>query len=313
MAYLKRIITFLNRHRYDITLIPLEILIYKLLPANKKILLNAWAIFHLSHITKKRNYGDDLNIYILKALSNCYILNSNSLKNKTEHLLAIGSILTYCNKKSIIWGSGVMHPNMPLKEKPKKVLAVRGKLSREYLIKNGVDCPEVYGDPALLLPYIYQPQTEKKYQYGIIAHWQDETDLEYITLFQALSKIGKVKVISLTQYKNWKTVIDQIIECEYILSSSLHGLIISDAYKVPNAWIEFSHPVNGDRFKYYDYFSSVNRDEKLPLIINSDFKINELNKKLNAYQSININLSPLINAAPFKIKLKYKTAISEII
>lgn len=313
MAYLKRVITFLNRHCYDIPFIPLEILIYKLLPANKKILLNAWAIFYLSHIIKKRNYGDDLNIYILKTLSNCYVLNSSVLKNKTEHLLAIGSILTYCNKNSIIWGSGIMHPNIPLKEKPKKVLAVRGKLTREYLIKNGVNCPEVYGDPALLLPYIYQPQTEKKYQYGIIAHWQDEAKLEYTTLFQILSKIGKVKVISLTKYKNWKKIIDQIVECKYIVSSSLHGLIISDAYKVPNIWIEFSHPVGGDRFKYYDYFSSVNRNEKLPLIINSDFKINELNKKLKSYQSIKINLSPLVNAAPFKIKQKYKNAISEII
>ena len=52
---------------------------------------------------------------------------------------------------------------------PQKVLAVRGPLSRNYLLENGVDCPDVYGDPALLFPKYYKPHIYKKYKLGIIA------------------------------------------------------------------------------------------------------------------------------------------------
>lgn len=81
----------------------------------------------------------------------------------------------------------------------------------------------------------------------IVAHWKDEQDKEYIGLQKILSS---VKLISLTNYKKWNGIIKEFLECECILSSSLHGLIISDAYKNPNVWIKFSNPVGGNRFIY---------------------------------------------------------------
>ena len=72
--------------------------------------------------------------------------------------MCIGSIMDWMtNNESYIWGSGVRDNTNKLKCKPHKVLAVRGPLSRQYLIDNGVDCPPVYGDPALLLPLITPP------------------------------------------------------------------------------------------------------------------------------------------------------------
>ena len=36
--------------------------------------------------------------------------------------------------------------------------------------------------------------------------------------------------------QDWKTVVDEMTSCKAILSSSLHGLVVSDAYSIPNAF-----------------------------------------------------------------------------
>lgn len=157
-----RLLISLEYRFTEFPLILVDRFLYKVLSKKKKMVIHAWADFYSNRIRKKKNYGDDLNVYLLRALSDNFVLNFISFKDDTEHLLAIGSIINmYSNKNAIVWGSGVMRPNEPLKEKPKKVLAVRGKLTREYLIKNGVECPEVYGDPALLLPLVYTPRVKK--------------------------------------------------------------------------------------------------------------------------------------------------------
>ena len=57
----------------------------------------------------------------------------------------------------------------------------------------------------------------------------------------------------------WTKVVDYICSCKIILSSSLHGLIISDAYKIPNIWLN-EYSLNEGTFKFKDYFQSQNRE-----------------------------------------------------
>lgn len=66
-----------------------------------------------------------------------------------------------CRRNTEVWGAGIISENSLLKEKPSKVYAVRGPLTRQRLIKEGIDCPEIYGDPALLIPYYYRPKVTK--------------------------------------------------------------------------------------------------------------------------------------------------------
>lgn len=61
-------------------------------------------------------------------------------------------------------------------------------------------------------------------------------------------------MIKMEGYKNWLEVLDQICSCEYIASSSLHGLIMSEAYDIPNLWIELSGKLMGGHFKFHDFF-----------------------------------------------------------
>jgi exopolysaccharide biosynthesis predicted pyruvyltransferase EpsI len=51
---------------------------------------------------------------------------------------------------------------------------------------------------------------------------------------------------------------NEFLQCERIISSSLHGVIIAHTYEIPAVWQKFSDNVFGDDIKYQDYLESVN-------------------------------------------------------
>ena len=55
-----------------------------------------------------------------------------------------------------------------------------------------------------------------------------------------------------------EAVIRQVLACDRIAATSLHGLVLADAYGIPSAWIASESP-NGLEFKFYDYFLSVDK------------------------------------------------------
>ncbi len=118
--------------------------------------------FKVSWDIKYDNFGDIITPYILKELTDKKIerINKSSFY-PYEHYLIIGSILDRATKHTIIWGSGLISEDSKPLEHPKRIFAVRGPKTRAKLLKLGIECPEVYGDPALLLPKIYFPKIEK--------------------------------------------------------------------------------------------------------------------------------------------------------
>jgi len=107
-----------------------------------------------------------------------------------------------------------------------------------------------------------------------------------------------------------KQVIDDICSCERIFSSSLHGLIAADAYGIHSTWIKFSNKIEGNDFKFYDYFESVGRKGESCLRITEDTTIQEVINYYREYR-IEINIEELVDACPFlkhseKISLKTK-------
>ena len=135
-------------------------------------------------------------------------------------------------------------------------------------------------------------------------------DLSNINVCRLASLSNQVKIIRLCGYKDWHDVIDEIYECDFIISSSLHGIIISDAYKIPNVWVEFSDNVIGKGFKFRDYYSSVNKTIKEPIRITDNTEIGDLIKCKELWRPAKINLNKLISACPFEILEKYKCKIN---
>lgn len=174
---------------------------------------------------------------------------------KTKHLYAVGSILGAGFQNATVWGSGFM--NDPQGSLQSRVLnrkefrkldvrAVRGLVSREALLKLGHDSPEVYDDPTILMPEIYQPvKTNSKQEYLVISHFTDKTvDKNSLPIFT-------------TDYSGF---IDLLCSAERVISSSLHGIILAESYGIP-AVLYLPQAVQGNLtlYKYRDYYLGTRR------------------------------------------------------
>ena len=274
-----------------------------LLPYSVRALFKGNAIYlnvysHVNLLVNRHyNWGDDLNYLFLRKVIKqetlFYNWNIFSCFLQVDNYLCIGSIIeSRSNEHSIIWGAGCISKDKPFM-KPKKVLAVRGPLTRKRLLEAGVECPEIYGDPALLLPLYYKSVRKKKYKIGVIPHYVDKN----CKIVDELRLEG-IKIIDVQNYVNFTDVIDEVNECELVLSSSLHGLILSDAYGIPNIWVEFSQNIIGDRFKFYDYLLSVGRNNTHTISLNSIKDIDVLNS-IDLYEQPHIDLDKLLSICPF--------------
>lgn len=299
MINILKIIRHYIHNWYDFSLSALNTAYYFLTPKNNRIVINGFFTKILGHVSKN-NFGDDLNFYIVKNISGKRIFSAQNLLVKSDNLLFIGSILQkYITPYSIVWGAGTISHEYNPKETPKEIRAVRGPLTRKWLSDNGIECPEIFSDPALLLPLIYMPKTNKKYKYGIIPHYVDWNSANVNNLTELLD--SNYKLISMSDYQSVESLVDSINSCEYIISSSLHGLIISDAYNIPNIWVEFSDKVVGDRFKFQDYFLSIGRKVDSTLQISRKTTHQDINKELSKYGKGQINIIPFLNNSPIDI------------
>jgi len=249
-----------------------------------------------------KNFGDALNPILIEHLSGSRptLIPSSATYSKNQLIYtAIGSILQlpiFQNvnilRNTIIWGTGFIDESGRLQREPGQICAVRGPLTRNNILKSGIQCPEIYGDPALLYPFYYHPKINTKYTLGIVQHYIDKGD-KYITNFKNNSEILFIDIEGPVN-----TVVDQICSCKYIASSSLHGIIMADAYRIPSVYLKFSDRVTGGNFKFRDYFSSVGRSETEPLAVNENTTIDDILDRIS-HDSIDIDLKELLDVCPF--------------
>ena len=195
------------------------------------------------------NFGDELSHFIVSSVLNTKVVQaSKSAKGK---LLGIGSILHQAQDGDVVWGSGIngKYLDRRIVARDLKILSVRGPLTRAYLMECGYEVPEIYGDPAVLTPLYYQAkQFEEKLDYAYVPHFSelkgmDQDQMQYV----------------INPTLPFNEVVDKIVNTKKILSSSLHGIILAEAYGIPAILIRANE--NEPIFKYEDYYRGTGRTE----------------------------------------------------
>lgn len=271
------------------------------------------------YYAKVPNMGDILNKDIIEKLFNVKVVRGNYLVSQVS---GIGSGLgnyTLEGKlwkrilkrisglllpKVYIWGTGFIcykEKDAKLYKKNTQFCAIRGQLSKnriEKLLNKKLD-NTVLGDAGILSSYLLEGKKEKKYKVGIIAHFKEKDAPIFKEL---LDKYDNSTFIDVQDTPI--NVINKIAECETIISSSLHGLIIADSLRVPNIHIVVTNNLLGDGFKFNDYYSAYGLEH--PYIDTNKEKVWSLKKIKENYpitdKMVKKVQKDLIKAFPFNNK-----------
>lgn len=252
------------------------------------------------YFDKVRNVGDLLNPYIVPKITGQETRRSKS--NIFAHLRAIGSVLGSANWQSYIWGSGSIDGNPPRSRlDPQKIRAVRGVLTREMLYGCGYPIESVpLGDPAVLLPRYYSKErVATTFRVGVVPHFSDMD----ILLNGNIVVPKDCFVIDVAQ--DPETFIDSLLKCDFIVSSSLHGLILADAYGIPNVWASFSDRLLGGEFKFMDYYTTTDSPKQVVYHVATQSDFTELLKSISSIASkklFKFNADNLLDAFPREMK-----------
>ena len=235
------------------------------------------------------NFGDELSPAIVAALSQDEIAYSE----RSGKLLCLGSIFHYANPGDAIWGTGLLKGDWFPRSTSVEIHAVRGPLTERILNANGFDCPKVYGDPAVVSPYLWKADGAPKYKIGIVPHWS------HYRLLKNTGKDPSIKLINVSDH--WKKVVEEIQQCEVILSSSLHGIILSDAYDIPRIAFYLDTPPDNSWFKFEDYSGSINADFEPHRATGAAKDFARLSEKATTHPVARAMVRKLLRHAPFKV------------
>jgi pyruvyltransferase len=248
----------------------------------------------------RTNFGDILSPIIIKKMFGYDVRHCE--RNTTNKMLAIGSVLQLAKTGDIVWGTGFIGSGLPKAEEfklrpPKhlKVFAVRGPKTREVLLGLNIDCPQIYGDPGILLPKIFSSylETPKKYNVGIIPHFVDYKKIK--SYFKNEKKINIINILD-----GVEKVLLESTKCEILFSSSLHGIILGESFQIPTGWITVGGKLGGGNFKFEDYYLSTDREKPTKIDWTSGPNIDLSKKILKSVGKPNFNFSALINSFPHK-------------
>ena len=220
----------------------------------------------------------------------------SGLGSTLMHQLGIGVSWPARNRTIVVYGTGLPSPSArgpdPLWEAWKQaggefdVRAVRGPLTKRFLQTRGLAREEslrdvAIGDPGMLVARAFpscRRQCTPSKKVCLVPHNNDEAILdrstpslggaqrsecggdEHCTVWDSMGPIHFLKT-SLP----WRAMLEALLPCQLVISSSLHGIIFAEAFGIPVRWLaprdvahlERSSYVTEGWFKYVDYYAST--------------------------------------------------------
>jgi len=245
----------------------------------------------------KTNFGDWLSPILCERLSGRRVVHAKP--NKCD-LIAVGSILQRAKhgrfrRRIHVWGSGFIE-NREETRSYHYYHAVRGHKTAKLL-----KSPEIrtFGDPGLLSDLLFPDyrHVAKQCLLGIVPHYKDQKDTNIQRFADENPNVRVIDILS-----PGEDFLRQVAICEFVLSSSLHGLITADAFGIPNAWIKLSDKVRGQGFKFHDYYSVFGIESPAPLDLTSDMSPEKIAELADRYKRPNLARikEQLLNAFPFQ-------------
>lgn len=237
------------------------------------------------------NFGDALTPWLIRRITGRYP-QFRRPEDRREKYFVCGSIAAYACAFCTVWGAGIMDSEDALCPEA-RFLAVRGPLTRARALAAGAACPAIYGVPALLLPRLYRPVPMNGGGMGLVLHMADKHRIS-----AQIRRTAGVKLIDIQD--PIETVIDEIASCDFVASSSLHGLITAHAYGVPAIWVRFRPLPSGDDSKFRDYFLSIGQDPPEPVLLSyGDADAAALSRHARTVR-LQVDVEALWNTCPFR-------------
>ncbi len=243
------------------------------------------------------NFGDRLGPEIVEAVSGRQAVWCRD--QRQPHILAIGSMMAGASLESQVWGTGVMHPRFGFGAvQGARIHALRGQLSMSALKAAGIALGDVpLGDPAVLAPSLLGIRACKvpQYRVGVVAHYVDRQH----PVLRAMSQ--EEGVCDINVHDDPMVVLAAMANCEAIISSSLHGLVVAEALGLPNLWIQASDEIAGDGFKFNDWYSTTRRPQKQVYRLQAGDRAHELAARAEPRESA-IDTEALFAAFPCDVE-----------
>lgn len=197
------------------------------------------------------NVGDHLSKVIVDAMLALRDLELVHKRDRSRRLFAVGSILHNARDGEAVWGSGINAkiPDDAHRFRHLDVRAVRGPLTRQWLVDRGIAAPAVYGDPALLMPAFYPRElvgAPAPVDFVVIPHFNEPVG-KYAAWQDRLLLPSTLPL----------AFVRGLLGAKRVVSSSLHGVILAEAYGIPAVYLDSGNGEN--RFKYDDYYGGTGR------------------------------------------------------
>ncbi|QQA42256.1 polysaccharide pyruvyl transferase family protein [Pelagovum pacificum] len=259
----------------------------------------------LSWWSGRPNFGDALSPLVVSHVSGREVI----LGDRSEvDLFAVGSIMIRARRgynqpqenRPTIWGTGMMGPHKTDFVDNVDFAAVRGPITASLLGLGQLP----FGDPGLILSELAKTEVERGDRVGVIPHHGDFKDPQTKGQIAALPWSDDFVLID-PRNDDPLDVADQIQACRHVFSASLHGLIIADAFGVPNTWVAGREIHSTASFKFLDYFLSVGRTYQAPIgfadIVDAEKSVRSISA-LGYADGVASSRQALIDAFPERLK-----------